>query len=171
MLANIKRTGLGCISGLNAMMNTDLEFKILKIRYTSRKLQTLSVACIPAPIPCSCRVPIMAPVHTNTKHHHQQVPPPEHHQQLQHQNTTPVHNWTPLPAASGHIHQKKIPYGKKLHTFSPEQCLENINKWPALQYLCTQTPASKHGQHTPSHATQNILKMHYWVNDIFIILY
>ena len=66
MLANINRSCLGSISGPNAMMNTDLEFKILKIRYTSRKLQTLSVASIPAPIPCSCRVPIMAPVHTST---------------------------------------------------------------------------------------------------------
>ena len=56
----------GFISSPNAMLNTDLEFKIIKIRYTSRKLQTLSVASIPAPIPCSCRVPIMAPVHTST---------------------------------------------------------------------------------------------------------
>ena len=72
--ANIKRSGLGSISSPNAMMNADLEFKIIKIRYTSRKLQTLSVASIPAPIPCSCRVPIMAPVHTSTSRNLYQAP-------------------------------------------------------------------------------------------------
>ena len=72
--ANIKRSGLGSISSPNTMMNADLEFKIIKIRYTSRKLQTLSVASIPAPIPCSCRVPIMAPVHTSTSRNLYQAP-------------------------------------------------------------------------------------------------
>ena len=72
--ANIKRSGLGSISSPNAMLNADLEFKIIKIRYTSRKLQTLSVASIPAPIPCSCRVPIMAPVHTSTSRNLYQAP-------------------------------------------------------------------------------------------------
>ena len=142
----------------------------------SNRVAAISGAIL-APIPCSCRVPIMAPVHTNTKHHHQQVPPPEHHQQLQHQNTAPVQCTVYIPEHHYQQHvaifTKKDPLWKKLYTSSPEQCLENtLVRTNDLHY---NTCAHKHQLQSvvntpPSHETQNILKMHYRESDISFII-